>query len=171
MRDRGFTLIELLVVIAIIGILSSVVLASLNQARTKGRNSSVTQQIREYKSALELYALDHAGQYPDPGSNVLYCVGNDADGICGVNGNMITSSALNTALSPYIPSLPAGGLQNFPSGTLEGYGYQCMPSGGSCPSYTLYWFLVGYPQTCAFSATPSAAPDGTSYTICALSSS
>ncbi|MBU1292561.1 type II secretion system GspH family protein [Patescibacteria group bacterium] len=171
MRVRGFTLIELLVVIAIIGILSSVVLASLNQARVKGRNAGTTQQIREYKNALALYALDNGGQFPDPGGTALYCLGDYEDGICGINGSMTTSAALNTALTPYIPSLPAGISQEFSNGTVEGYGYQCTPSGGYCPSYTIFWFLLGYPRSCAFSATAIASPDGTSYTICSLSSS
>jgi len=66
---RGFTLIELLVVIAIIGLLSSVVLASLNQARAKGMDAQRRSNLIEVQKALELYASDHNGQYPNSGSN------------------------------------------------------------------------------------------------------
>jgi prepilin-type N-terminal cleavage/methylation domain-containing protein len=60
--ERGFTLIELLVVIAIIGLLSSVILASLNSARAKGRDASRTASIRQIQNALELY-YDTNGSY------------------------------------------------------------------------------------------------------------
>ncbi len=59
----GFTLIELLVVIAIIGILSSIVLASLNSARKKGRDARRIADVKQLQLALELY-YDANSAYP-----------------------------------------------------------------------------------------------------------
>lgn len=55
MRKRGFTLIELLVVIAIIGVLASIVLASLNTARTKARDARRIADIKQIQVAQEFY--------------------------------------------------------------------------------------------------------------------
>lgn len=51
---KGFTLIELLVVIAIIGILSSVVLASLNTARAKGSDAAVKSNLNGIRAQAEI---------------------------------------------------------------------------------------------------------------------
>ncbi|MFA4853533.1 MAG: type II secretion system protein [Bacteroidales bacterium] len=54
-KNKGFTLIELLVVIAIIGILSSVVLASLSSARNKGKDAAVKSQLASMRAQAEIY--------------------------------------------------------------------------------------------------------------------
>jgi type II secretion system protein G len=59
----GFTLIELLVVIAIIGILASIVLMSVGEARKKANDSGRKAQVQEIMKALELYFADNK-QYP-----------------------------------------------------------------------------------------------------------
>ena len=58
-KQKGFTLIELLVVIAIIGILSSVVLASLNTAREKSRDAKRIADVKQLQLALEFYFDGH----------------------------------------------------------------------------------------------------------------
>lgn len=63
-RTKGFTLIELLVVIAIIGILSSVVLASLNTARGKGADAAIKSNLANIRAQAEIvYDTNIPNQY------------------------------------------------------------------------------------------------------------
>jgi prepilin-type N-terminal cleavage/methylation domain-containing protein len=103
---RGFTLIELLVVISIIGMLASVVLVSLQGAKSKARDSKFTLEIKELQKALELYRLDN-GHYPRPDG---WYHGTSA--ACAVGGagpqHVLTEAGLfdDTFRSKYMSVLP-----------------------------------------------------------------
>ena len=71
--NKGFTLIELLVVIAIIGVLASIVLASLNSARKKSRDARRITDIKQIQLALELYYDGTSSQYPASSTGAGNC--------------------------------------------------------------------------------------------------
>ncbi|MDO8564484.1 MAG: type II secretion system protein [bacterium] len=106
---KGFTLIELLVVIAIIGLLSSVVFASLNSARVKARNARRVSDLKQLSTALELYYDANNNAYPDSGSTWR---GNCSD--YGSHGTSGATGYIPNLAPTYIPSLP---LDPAPSGT------------------------------------------------------
>lgn len=63
-KNRGFTLIELLVVIGIIGILSSVVLLSLNRARGSASFARAKLEFKSIATAIQFYTEDNDGVMP-----------------------------------------------------------------------------------------------------------
>jgi len=102
-NNEGFTLVELLVVVAIIALLASVVLASINTARAKGRDAKRFQDMHNMQVALDLY-FNVNGSYPP-----TTCIPDswDPSGLASLDTGYTTCwSTLQTNLAPYIKILP-----------------------------------------------------------------
>ena len=119
---RGFTLIELLVVIAIISVLSSIVLAQLNEARAKARDASRIATLNQIAIMLQLYN-ENSGSFPLPPVGCTVGVARVLfSGSTVIGLPACEFSVLKGLLSAYggngIPNPPygAGGNSNYPVG-------------------------------------------------------
>lgn len=92
-KNKGFTLIELLVVIAVIGILASVVLASLNSARKKNADAVIKSGLNQARTEAELFYISNNGSY------LAVCnSASDASNPKGINA-MVLSAAKASGLA------------------------------------------------------------------------
>jgi len=108
-KNRGFTLIELLVVVSIIGLLASVIMASLNSARAQGRNSKRIQDVIQIRNALFLAG---GGIFPSSANNWACVSASCYAGFVGYPINSDVDTFLLKGISEK-PEDPQGGARQF----------------------------------------------------------
>jgi prepilin-type N-terminal cleavage/methylation domain-containing protein len=148
-KSTGFTLIELLVVISIIGLLSSMVLASVRAGKDKAYTSLMSQSINNYIKALESYRLDNSlngfprAEFNNPNWVPTRCLGY---GPCIYQGSpRQVDQAIIDKLKPYInPVQPSTRIIPTLFSDWQGITYWCYysdPTDTVCKTIQLYWAI------------------------------
>lgn len=108
-KKSNFTLIELLVVMAIIGILTSILLPSLNKAREKGKRAFCKNNLKQNIYGATMHANNNSHVFPLRTSNWCTTISNpQAKPI--MLGEV--AEALGTIETLYCPNIPSSNVGN-----------------------------------------------------------
>ncbi len=92
-NQAGFTLIEMLVVVIILGILAMIIVPQISVSTDDARLNSLQTNLNSLRSAIEVYAAQHANRYPGTYS--------EADGTTPVADNAAAKAALLAQLTQF----------------------------------------------------------------------
>lgn len=92
-NQAGFTLIEMLVVVIILGILAMIIVPQISVSTDDARLNSLQTNLNSLRSAIEVYAAQHANRYPGTYS--------EADGTTAVADNAAAKAALLAQLTQF----------------------------------------------------------------------
>ena len=62
---RGFSLLELVIVVVILGILGAIAIPRLSRGAAGAADSALTSNLAVLRNAIDLYQLEHGGDFPD----------------------------------------------------------------------------------------------------------
>jgi type II secretion system protein G len=100
-KQKGFTLIELLVVIAIIGLLTTVAMVAMKNAREKSRDTKRKGDLRQLYTALNV-SFNSAGNGLYPVQATFACIGQTTTP--NLYSALVTNNIMKT-----LPNDPMGG--------------------------------------------------------------
>lgn len=150
-KQKGFTLIELLVVIAIIGLLSSVILVAVYNARMKSRDAKRVGDMSRMVTAFELFYNTNRGYPAATGT--------------GLPDGMVPTYIASHATNP-LPADGTCGSVQYPNGQ-DATSYYYVPTGTAStfngltiyPDYN-YYFCLGSKTGDVSAGTHSLTPKG-----------
>jgi len=139
--NKGFTLIELLVVIAIIGILSGIVLTSLNTARTKAKDARVTASVTQIRTIAE---TNYNTAYADFTSQTTALA---TDIAANGGGTLTLAGTSDSAVCTLSTGLCSGyrAYATLPSNSLNAW---CVDSSGNSVQVVVASLPGGFPLKC-----------------------
>jgi general secretion pathway protein G len=100
-KPGGFSLIELVIVVVIIAIIGAIAIPRLSRGSAGAADSALIGNLRVLRSAIDLYASEHGGAFPDATNIVTQLTSYSDD-----QGNTVATKDTTHIYGPYLRSIP-----------------------------------------------------------------
>lgn len=144
LMQRGFTLIELLIVVIILAILAAILIPQVSSSTVDAQEAALDSNLNGLRSAIELYQVQHAGNYPGETAATGATCSVGTAGVGAINtasavveqltmysnaaGQTCTGPATQTPLGPYVRKIPADPIYNLTTLDVKNLGTPLAPA-------------------------------------------